>query len=87
MSADPKLLAEQCAEFVKGELGTYYLKVLSVQYNAFHQQAEDASLTAEQKAGLVDRAAGLKFAIDWLTSRQQMYDRGDFNKKEAKADE
>lgn len=65
-------VAEQVQAFLATPLGKRYLQTLSVQYNNLHQEAESEALTPGQKAAKIDRAAGVKFAINWLTDREAL---------------
>lgn len=83
--ADAKSAAEAASEFLASEFGQVYIAALSLKYNSLHQEAEDPELSIERKAFLIERAAGLKLAIDYLTVRDDAVKRGDFVKEESKA--
>lgn len=76
-----KQLAELAQAFLETDFGQYYLQVMSVQYNALHQAAESKELSIEQKALQVERAAGLKWAINWLTNQDQLLKQGYYEEK------
>jgi len=65
-------VAEAADAFAKSEFGERFLSALSLQYNGWHQDAESEQLTSEQKAMKVERAAGVKWAIDYVTTRQML---------------
>jgi hypothetical protein len=73
---DGKHIASLSAEFLKTELGELFVQQLSLHYNNLHQQAEEDGLSIEQKALKIERAAGVKFAITWLTSRDKLLAEG-----------
>jgi hypothetical protein len=73
---DGKHIATLSSEFLKTELGELFVEQLSLHYNNLHQEAEGDSLTIEQKAMKIERAAGVKFAITWLTSRDELLAQG-----------
>lgn len=73
-------MARLASAFLDTEYGTYYLTTLSELYNDEHHLAEKAD-SAEQKAAHVDRAAGMRRAIDLLTHDAQMLQSGYFDKK------
>lgn len=73
---EPKELAEACADFVKSEFGEFLMFQLGLQYNGLHQSAEASDLTVEQKAMKIERAAGLKLAMDFVTSRAELHKQG-----------
>lgn len=73
---DDKALAELAKAFQDDPFGSYVLTQYSLQYNALHQQAESPSLSAEQKAMLIERAAGVKWAIDLITTKVKLMDEG-----------
>lgn len=74
-----KQIAEMASQFVASEFGQYYLTMLSTEYNGWHQEAE-GDLSVEQKALKVERAAGLRFAIDWLTGKDKLVKSGYYDK-------
>lgn len=78
---DLKQTLEDVHAFVGSDLGEQYLTSLSAKYNEMHHKAELETMTAEQKAFYVERAAGIKFAIDWLVNRNGQYERGDLEDK------
>lgn len=81
LKSDAKRIAELVSEFLETDLGEHYLATLGVEYNGLHQEAESESLTASQKAMKIERAAGVKFAINWLTQRKTLLDGGHLKKK------
>jgi len=76
-----KKVAELCQIFLSSEFGKYYITQLSLQYNALHQEAEKHGLSLAQKAMCVERAAGVKLAIDFLQERARLLEGGHFDKK------
>ena len=76
--SDAKHVATLINQFLETELGQLYVEQLSVHYNGLHQAAEAQGLDIEHKALLVERAAGVKFAITWLTSRDELLAQGYF---------
>lgn len=70
--SNPAELAKACAEFIETDFGAFYIQQLSLQYNALHQAAESEEMSVERKALTVERAAGLKKAIDFLTTRSAL---------------
>jgi len=76
----PEQLGKLAADFLGTEYGKHVLAKLSVIYNAFHHEAEDGK-TMEVKALAVERAAGVKEAIDLLTRDAALYKQGHFNKE------
>lgn len=75
---DPKLIAEAAKAFSETDFGKHYIAQLSVIYNGLHQDAE-GNLSVEQKALKVERAAGLKIAIDFIAERVAMFDQKYFD--------
>ena len=78
---DAKRLAEAIKDFTASDLGQDYLTALGLQYNGLHHAAESEDLSIEQKAMKIERAAGVKWAIDYLTSRETLLDQGYYKKK------
>jgi hypothetical protein len=78
---DPQKMAEDVHAFILSDLGKYYMQSLSAKYNEMHHKAELETMTAEQKAFYVERAAGMKFAIDWMINRNGQYESGYYDKK------
>lgn len=78
---DPQKTAEDVHAFMLSDLGKQYMQSLSAKYNEMHHKAELETMTAEQKAFYVERAAGIKFAIDWFVNRNQQHESGYFDKK------
>ena len=76
-----KQLSELANEFVESPFGKHYLAQLALVYNALHQEAEREELTTEQKAMKVERAAGLRVAIDYMTGKQKLLQGGHFDRK------
>lgn len=74
-------VAEDVNVFLQSKTGIAYLNVLQSQYNQWHHAAEQAGGTMEGKAMLVERAAGLRYAIDWLQERNDNYANGYYEKK------
>lgn len=72
----PSQVARMASAFLKTPFGEYFVDALSLKYNALHQQAEDETIGSERKAFLVERAAGVKVAIDYLLVRQANLDAG-----------
>ncbi len=79
---DERLIAEAAKGFLDTDFGRHFITQLSLIYNGLHQDAEQAT-TSEAKAFKVERAAGLKMAIDYLNERAMRIDRGDFPKEDA----
>jgi hypothetical protein len=77
---EAKRLAEELQAFLATPLGKHILQAFSLRYNTLHQAAEDEWLTAEQKGLKVERAAGVKWAITYLTSRPQLLSEGFYDK-------
>jgi hypothetical protein len=75
---DLKKRAQEAADFLKTDYGMHYLQLLSIKYNQLHQEAEAERLDASAKAFLVERAAGVKFAIDKLTENANLLREGVF---------
>lgn len=73
-----KQAAELAKKFAETEFGDFMLMSLGQKYNDLHHDAEGSSLTIEQKAMLIERAAGLKLAIDFVMVRVEAAKRGDF---------
>lgn len=82
---DPERSAREIVAFLKTELGEYFVTVLNTFYNDLHHQAENESLTAEQKAMRIERAAGVHWAINFFIERKRLLESGHFDKqREAK---
>lgn len=77
----PAEIAERAHAFMQTEFGQLFLTSLSGIYNDMHHKAEKEDLSIEQKALYVERAAGIKVAIDWMLERKANHDRGLFAKK------
>lgn len=73
-------IAEDINGFLASSTGQHLIKTLNDKYQLWHHQAEQVG-TIEGKAMLVERAAGLKFAIDWLSERNTNYENGYYDKK------
>lgn len=78
---DPLTVAEDVNAFLLSDLGKIYMTALNGKYNEMHHKAELETMSAEQKAFYVERAAGLKIAMNWMISRKQNYDNGAYEKK------
>lgn len=76
--AEARKLAEQITDFLRTDLGQHLLKQLSLQYNGLHHQAEGQELTVEQKAMRIERAAGVKWVIDYLMQRKHLLETGHY---------
>lgn len=74
----PKLEAQAAHDFLETRFGKHFIEQLSMRYNVLHQSAEREKMTSEQKAMKVERAAGVKFAIDWLVQKDQQLAAGMF---------
>lgn len=74
----PQQIAELADAFLESDFGKHYIQQLQLNYNTLHHEAESQNATAEQKAFLVERAAGVKFAIDYLFLRRQRVLDGEF---------
>lgn len=68
------------SQFLQTPYGEYVVEKLSELYNGEHHKAEEAT-TIEQKALAVERAAGIRVAIDLLTHDAAMYDAGQLTEK------
>lgn len=77
-----KQLAQHLKAFIATPLGEQLLRQLSLQYNTLHQEAEGEELTAGQKAFKVERAAGTKWAIDYIMTRVSALDKGMYDDKQ-----
>lgn len=75
-----KQIAELAQQFLESDFGQYYLSQMNLQYNGLHQRAE-GDIEPHQKARFVDNAAGLKFAIGWLTNRDALLKAGHYAEK------
>jgi hypothetical protein len=76
---DARTVAEYEADFAQSDYGQYILEKIMVQYNELHHAAEAEDIGAEAKAFKVERAAGLKLAIDLLTANANLMDSGIFD--------
>jgi hypothetical protein len=76
-----KQIAEMASEFVESEFGQMYLNALNLSYNGLHQAAESEELTAERKGLKIERAAGVKLAITWLTGKDALVKAGHYKEK------
>lgn len=76
-----KDLAIEAKAFTESRFGQVLLKQLSLHYNALHQEAESEGLTVEQKVMKIERAAGAKWAIDYIMTRVKSLDEGYYDKK------
>lgn len=70
--------AKELTKFLTSAAGERLLVHLSVRYNQLHQDAEQQGLSSEQKAFLVERAAGIKLVIDDLQSPGALLEAGYF---------
>jgi hypothetical protein len=77
---DPMTLAEKLTAFLDGDAGPVYLNALNTEYRQLHHKSEDTSLPPYQKAYLVERAAGIKWCIDWLMTRKRNLEDGRYSK-------
>lgn len=77
----PKQIAEMASSFVESDFGQYYLTQMNLHYNALHQASESEDLSLAHKAYKVERAAGLKFAISWLTGKDSLLKSGYYDEK------
>lgn len=78
---DMQKQVEDVHAFMLSDIGLSFMRSLNTKYNDLHHKAELESMTAEQKAFYVERAAGIKFAIDWMANRNQQHESGYFEKK------
>lgn len=78
---DQRLIAEAAKEFANSDFGKHFITKLSLTYNGLHHDAEKAE-TVEAKAMKVERAAGVKVAIDFISERIALLDNGHFDNKE-----
>lgn len=76
---DPKLITEAAKQFSDSEFGKHYIAQLSIIYNGLHQEAE-GNLSIEQKAMKIERAAGLKIALDFISERVALFEQEYFDK-------
>lgn len=77
----PKQIAEEANAFIDSPFGKHFINQLQIKYNSLHHDAEHVDLSAEQKAYRVERAAGVKMAIDYLFMRRQRVESGEFDEK------
>jgi hypothetical protein len=73
-----KQAAELARMFTESEFGQFMMLALSQKYNELHHAAEDETLGIEKKAMIVERAAGLKIAIDFIVNRTEAAKLGEF---------
>lgn len=78
---DPLQTVEDVHAFILSDLGKQFMAAMASKYNDFHHKAELETMTAEQKAFYVERAAGVKYAIDWMANRNQQYESGYHDRK------
>lgn len=78
---DAREVARQVAEFLATDFGTQFIGVLSGKYNDLHHEAESEQLTPAQKGMKVERAAGVKWVIDYLVERDRLLKEGYFDEK------
>lgn len=67
--------------FLSTDTGVKYLHALELKYNSLHRDAENVTLNIEQKAMSIERAAGVKWCIEWLTQRSISFETGYYTKK------
>lgn len=72
----PQQVAQMARDFLTTPFGEYFIEVLSLKYNQLHQQAEDETISAERKAFMIERSAGIKLAINYLIERRDALDAG-----------
>lgn len=77
---DPMTLAEKLQVFMEGDAGLALMTAMNNEYTQLHHKAEDNSLQPYQKAYLAERAAGIKWCIDWLMTRKQNLEAGRYKK-------
>lgn len=77
---DPMTLAEKLQAFMDSDAGLTHLTALNNEYNQLHHKAEDNTLEPYQKSYLIERAAGIKWCIDWLMTRKQNLEAGRYKK-------
>ena len=82
-----KQIAEMASSFLESDFGKLYLGYLNTQYNVLHQSAEADDLDVNRKAMKVERAAGVRFGIDWLTGKDKLLKTGYYDEKEAPAEQ
>jgi hypothetical protein len=73
-------IAEDIYGFMHSSTGKHLIKTFTDEYHTLHRKAEQAT-TMESKAMLVERAAGVKYAIDWFQERKTNYESGYYTKK------
>ncbi len=85
MTEDPQALGEAQKRFALSEFGQHVLIQIDTAYNDALSGAQQEGLTGEQKAFLVERAAGVKKCIDILTANAILIDSGTFDDDKPKA--
>lgn len=81
-----KEIAEMKQAFLKSEFGQLVAQKITEIHGGFHEDAEKAA-TMEQKASLIDKAAGVNEVIRFFTSDVALLEQGYFeeNKEAEKA--
>lgn len=74
-------IAQDVNKFLLTDTGLRYLEALQTEYSSLHIQAENKDLSLERKGMLIERAAGVKWCIDWLAQRSDNFERGIYSKK------
>lgn len=74
-------IGQDISLFLSTDTGVRYLQALELKYNTLHRNAEEITLNIEQKAMSIERAAGVKWCIEWLTQRSISYESGYYTKK------
>jgi hypothetical protein len=77
---DPMTLAEKLTAFMDSDTGLALLTAMNNEYNQLHHKAEDFTLSMEHKAYKVERAAGIKWCIDWMMTRKANLERGAYKR-------
>jgi hypothetical protein len=75
---DVKRLAQLAQQFLDTVYGGWSIAKLSAIYNNLHHEAEEAQ-SIDEKALKVERAAGLRLAIDLLTHDAALLETGYFD--------
>jgi hypothetical protein len=68
--------AQMASDFLDTPFGEYFMEQMGIIYNDFHQKAEGKDLNIESKAMLIERAAGIKEAIDFILTRKRNLEEG-----------
>lgn len=81
MSDTPEIIGQDIQGWLLTDTGKRYIDALDFKYRELHRKAEDDTISLERKGMMIERAAGVKWCIEWLTQRSVNFESGYYTKK------